>query len=170
MDQDTVIHREFHMLGRGVWILGGVALAGLIVAASNGLPMTGWRSWLGFGSTFVILACAVAYGTYRMNRINLTPSQLVVGRETFERSDFDFGFGVQPPLVLSVDEQNRVEEEWPLPPQADMRIVGGSWGRRRGTSMLVLKARETGQLLAIFSRRPAELDRALTAWLESPEP
>ncbi len=168
MGSNTIIHQEFHQLGRAVWALGAAALVLLIVAASNGLPMSGWRSWAGFGSVMLLLGCAVAYGIHRMNRITLTRQQLRVGGETFDRADFDFAFGVQPPLVLSVDEQERVEEEWPLPPQGDMRIAGGSWGRRRGTSMLVLKLARSGQLLAVFSRRPADLDRALTEWLERP--
>lgn len=169
MAAESALHQEFQCLGRTVWTAGTLAVVGLAVAASEGLPMTSWRSWLGFGSLLVVMASAVAFETYQMNRIVLTPTRLRVGRELFQRADFDFRFGVQPPLILSVEEQDRTEEEWPLPPDADMRIAGGSWGRRRGTSMLVMKEAETGRLLAIFSRRPAELDRALTAWLETPE-
>ena len=146
-----------------------LAGVGLVVATSSGLPMTGWRGWLGFYSLLVMMAGFFGYGIYQLNRIVLTPSRLRVGREVLERSDVDFRFGVQPPLVLSPIEQDRVEEDWPVPPDADMRIVGGSWGRRRGTSMLVMKEAGSGQLLAIFSRRPKQLDRALTEWLESPE-
>ncbi len=168
MTTEMVLHREFHQLGRAVWIAGATGVTMLIVAAADGLPMDGWRSWTGFIGLLVILASAMARGIHQMNRIVLTETQLQVGGDTFVPADFDFAFGVQPPLVLSVEEQERVEEDWPLPPNAFVRIAGGSWGRRRGTSMLVLKLAQSERLVAVFSRKPAVLDRLLTEWLERP--
>lgn len=108
---------------------------------------------------------------HRWNRIELTPTRLRVGKETFRPADFDFTFGVQPPLVLSPDDEERVEEEWKLPPGHDLRIAGGSWGRRRGTSMIVLREADTQQVVAIFTQNPQTLDQLLIEWIETvPEP
>lgn len=46
-----------------------------------------------------------------------------------------------------------------------MRIAGGSWGKRIGTHMVVLKEDATGDLVAIFSRDPVWFQDHLERWL-----
>jgi hypothetical protein len=162
---ESVIYREFHTLRWMTWTLSALGLLLLSYAISRDAPSDG-RFVLGaFVALFVGQFLAAIH---RVNRITLTPSRLRIGKETFERSDFDFSFGVQPPLVLSPDEASRVEEEWKLPPDHELPIAGGGWGRRRGTSMVVLREAHQSCIVAIFTRRPLELDARLTSWLEIP--
>lgn len=72
--------------------------------------------------------------------------------------------------MLSPDEEERVTEEWKLPPDHELSVAGGGWGRRRGTTMVVLREANTDRVLAIFSRHPEKLDAVLTEWLEMPGP
>lgn len=102
-----------------------------------------------------------------MNRIRLTSTHLVVGSERFRPSDFNFSFGVQPPLVLAPDEQAEIESRWKLSNDQRFRIAGGSWGRRIGSAMVVLQESDGQGVVAIFTRRPHVLDPLLTKWLET---
>jgi hypothetical protein len=159
-----VIRREFAGVQRtalACLVAGGALLVGGI---ATGLPDV-LRALAGLAGIVCLFLAWLLYGIYRMNRIVLTPDRLVVGRESFVRGDIDIVFGVQPPLVLLPDQQHRVEDLIPLPPGGEVRIVGGSWGRRIGTAMVVLRDVRTGQALAVFSHRPTVLSDRLTAWL-----
>ncbi len=168
MADETTTHREFHRLGQAVFILAPSCLALIVVAGSGGQPLSAWRVAALFAAVLGLMASYLGFGIWRMNRIILTPSQLTVGRDEFVPEDFDFSFGVQPPLILTPEQQRRIEEDWPLPPDTGVRIAGGSWGRRRGTRMLILKDAKTDELVVIFSRDSGALDKLLTAWLEQP--
>lgn len=157
-----IVHRELHSY---LWValgLGALSISLLVTSSLLDHPLGGSLVLVGVAS---LLLAAMAEGIHRMNCITLRPDGLTVGRETFSRGDLDALFGVQPSLVLQPREQDRVEEEWPVPPDADIRIAGGAWGRRRGTYLVVLREASTQDLVAIFSRHPATLDRHLTAWL-----
>lgn len=165
---DKVLYREFHTLRWVVWGLGGVSF--VLVAIAD---VYGYRKYGGLVLTAIVIFLMIQplAAIHRWNRIELTPSRLRVGKETFRPGDFDFTFGVQPPLVLSPGEEQRVEEEWKLPPGHELRIAGGSWGRRRGTSMVVLREADSQRVVAIFTRKPQLLDRLLTEWIETvPQP
>lgn len=165
---DRVLYREFHTLRWLVWMLVGISLALVVTATAQGYPLNGGLVLVAIVLFFLTQHLAAIH---RWNRIELTPTRLTVGKETFGPADFDFTFGVQPPLVLSPGEEQRVEEEWKLPPGQELRIAGGSWGRRRGTSMVVLQEADTQQVVAIFTRNPQTLDQVLTEWIETvPEP
>lgn len=163
----TVRYREFHTLRWLTWGLGGISVVLLVYSILEGAPLGGW---LVLGAFVGFFAAQFLAAIHRYNRITLTDTTLRVGKETFERSDFDFTFGVQPSLVLSPDEEERVAEEWKLPPDHELRVAGGGWGRRRGTTMVVLREANTDRVLAIFSRNPEKLDAVLTEWLEMPGP
>lgn len=157
-----IIYRE--MVGLG-WLAGALCCVciGLIgVAIAAGYP---WRGGLVLVGALGLHIAWVLWGIYRMNHIVLTADRLVVGREVFTPRDIDIFFGVQPPLVLRPGEQGRVEEAWPLPPDGDVRIAGGSWGRRIGTATVVLRDARTDQAVAVFSRHPHELSEHLGDWL-----
>lgn len=162
---EDILYKEFHMLR---WLVWGVSVASfgvLFYAISREAPANGWLVISGFVGFFVAQFLAAVH---RVNRIALTESHLRVGKETFERSDFDFNFGVQPPLVLFPDEEERVNEDWPLPPDQHLRIAGGAWGRRRGTATVMLREAGTRKVVAICTRHPLQLDDRLTEWLETP--
>lgn len=157
-----IVYRELHGY---LWValgLGALAIALFLSSSLLDHPLGG--SLVLVGVLFFLLA-VMAEGIHRMNCITLRPNGLTVGRETFSRDDIDALFGVQPALVLQPEEQDRVEEEWPVAPDATMRIAGGSWGRRRGTHLVVVREAATQDLVAVFSRDPATLDRHLSAWL-----
>lgn len=165
---DRVLYREFHTLRWLVWTLAGVSVGLVVFATARGYPLNGGLVLMAITVFFVMQHLAAIH---RWNRIELTPASLRIGKETFQPADFDFTFGVQPPLVLSPGEERRVEEEWKLPPGHELRIAGGSWGRRRGTSMVVLREADTQKVVAIFTRNPQTLDPLLTEWIETvPEP
>lgn len=165
---DKVLYREFHTLRWVVWGLGGLSFVLVGIPAASGYRENGGLVLVAIFIFFIMQHLAAIH---RWNRIELTPSRLRVGKETFGRDDFDFTFGVQPPLVLSPGEEQRVEEEWKLPPGHELRIAGGSWGRRRGTSMVVLREADSQQVVAIFTRNPQIMDQLLTEWIETvPEP
>lgn len=157
-----VIHRE--MVGlRWLAIALGLGCGGVItLAIATNYP---WRGGLVLLAAIGVHVAWVIWGIYRMNRIVLTGDRLVVGREAFTLSDIDIFFGVQPSLVLQPDETDRVEEAWPLPPNSEIRIAGGSWGRRIGTTMLVLREAHSGRTVAVFTRHPDLLSQRLEAWL-----
>lgn len=161
---EDVIHREFHTLRWMAWALWTLFTTLVVIAAVNDYPLNGGLVLVAIILFFISQPLAAIH---RWNRIELTPSRLRVGKETFTPADFDFSFGVQPPLVLSPGEERRIEEEWKLPPGHELRIAGGSWGRRRGTSMVVLRETDSRQIVAIFTRRPRVLDDLLTEWIET---
>lgn len=140
----------------------GATLFAVAITTDYAPPILGLYGVLGF---VALCAAWVAIGIYRMNRIVLTRDRLIVGRESFVRSDIDIVFSVQPPIVLDPGEQHRVEDLIPLPAGGDVRIVDGSWGRRIGTAMVLLRDGRTGRTLALFSRQPDTLATRLTAWL-----
>lgn len=160
----TVIYREFHNLGRLALGLGILSLTMFILSSVVEQPAAGWLAVMAIFTVFPLL---FAGSIYWMNRISLTPTHLVVGSETFDRSDFDFSFGVQPPLVLNPDEQAEIESRWKVDPNSGLRIAGGSWGRRIGTAMVVLRQSDGRGVVAVFTRRPEVLDPLLTQWLET---
>lgn len=162
---DTVLYREFYTLRWLTWGLGIVSIALLYYAMIDETPAAGWLVIGAFVGFFVAQYLAAIH---RVNRITLTESHLRVGKEIFERANFDFTFGVQPPVVLSPDEEGEVQEDWPLPPDDELRIAGGAWGRRRSTRMLLLREADKSCVVAIFTRHPLELDEILTGWLETP--
>jgi hypothetical protein len=159
-----IIHREFGALRWAIAVATAAGAALLAVAIATTYPATirGLCGMLGIVGLFVAW---FAVGIYRMNRIVLTDDHLIVGREVFTRDDIDPLFGVQPPVLLAPDEQHRIEDLIPLPAGGDIRIVGGSWGRRIGTATVLLRDATSGQLLAVFSRQPRLLDQRLTRWL-----
>lgn len=157
-----VIHREFHSLLWMATTLAVVAVTSITVAVARAFPARGGLVVAGIVALFVAY---FAHGIHRMNRITLTDDRLTVGRESFERADLDGLFGVQPSVLLDVDEEEQVTSQFPLPPHDDIRVAGGGWGRRAGTRMVLVRETETQDLLAIFSRRPQELDQHLSAWL-----
>lgn len=157
-----VIYQEMVGLGRLAATLCGGCLALIAVAAATDYP---WRGGMVLLAAFGLQVAWVVWGIYRMNRIVLTPDRLVVGVEAFAPSDLDVFFGVQPTLVLRPEEQERVEEAWPLPPDGDIRIAGGSWGRRIGTATVLLRDARTEQTLAVFSRRPVLFTEHVATWL-----
>lgn len=156
------LHEEFTTLRTLALALAGIAVAMMVIDNLTGYAARGWPTFLG---VVMLMIAYVLWGIHGYNRILLTPGRLRVGREVFTPDDFDRFFGVQPPLLLSPDEQEVVEEEWPVPHDADMRIAGGSWGKRIGTHMLVLKEDATGDLVAIFSRDPVWFQDHLERWL-----
>lgn len=162
---DKVLYREFHTLRWLVWTLVGVSVVLVVIATVQGYPLNGGLVLVAIVPFFVMQHLAAIHP---WNRIELTPTSLRVGKETFRPADFDFTFGVQPPLILSPGEEQRVEEEWKLPSGHELRIAGGSWGRRRGTSMIVLREADSRQVVAIFTRNPQTLDRLLTEWIDRP--
>lgn len=165
---EKMVYREFHTLRWFVWSLNGLSVVLVVIAVVNGYPLNGGLVLVAIVIFFVTQHLAVIH---RSNRIELTPSSLRVGKEMFRPDDFDFVFGVQPPLVLSPDEEHRIAEDWPLPPDHELRIAGGSFGRRLGTSMVVLREAGNRQVVAVFTRNPWILDQLLTEWIESvPEP
>lgn len=140
----------------------------VVIATLNDYPLNGVLVLTAIIIFFVLQHLAAIH---RWNRIVLTRTTLRVGKETFRPGDFDFTFGVQPSLVLAPEEDQRVTEEWKLPPDHELRIAGGSWGRRRGTSMIVLRETDSRRVVAIFTRHPEKLDPLLTEWLEAmPDP
>jgi hypothetical protein len=139
-----------------------VSAGAIVIAIATDYP---WRGGLVLLGIVVGMIAFMVEGLHRTNCVTLTPECLVVGTETFRRDQVDGLFGAQPPLVLDPDEQARVEEQWPLPPDADIRIAGGGWGRRPTMRMVVLREADTQQLVAVFSRHPRDLDRRLAAWL-----
>lgn len=157
-----ILHKEMTGLRWLAMSLAAGVLVSLCVAIATGFP---WRGGLVLLASVGLLLANAIWEIYRLNRIVLTPERLVVGREVFEPADIDIIFGVQPPLVLRPGEQHRVENETPLPPGSDVRIAGGSYGRRVGTAMVVLRDARTGQIVAVFSRTPEVLSRRLTTWL-----
>lgn len=162
MATTEILHREMTGLR---WLsialaAGSVGLLGVTIVTRY--P---WRGGLVLLAAVGMLLANGLWEVYRLNRIVLTPERLVVGPEVFEPADIDIVFGVQPPLVLGPDEQHRVENETPLPAGGDVRIAGGSYGRRVGTAMVVLRDARTGQAVAVFSRMPEVLSRRLTTWL-----
>jgi hypothetical protein len=159
-----VIHREFGALRWVVAVTAGVGGALLVVGMTTTYPAA-VRGACGMLGIVGLFAAWFMLGVYRMNRILLTADRLIVGGEAFHRDDIDAIFGVQPPLLLTRDEQHRVEDLIPVPEGGDVRIVGGSWGRRIGTALVLLRDARSGQLLAVFSRHPRMLDDRLTAWL-----
>lgn len=158
----SILHREFHSL---LWVSLGLLTTGfglLVVSVALDHPLGGGLVVIGI---VALLVGAMAEGIHRMNCIELTRDRLRVGRDSFVRADIDGLFGVQPSLVLAPEEQARVESEIPLPPDADIRVAGGGWGRRLGTHMVVLREAESLRLLAVFTRHPRRLDRLLSAWV-----
>lgn len=165
---DKVLYREFHTLRWVVYCLIGLSVVLVVVAVLNGYPLNGGLVLI---AIVIFLSMQHLAAIHSSNRIELTSSSLRVGRETFQPADFDFVFGVQPPLVLSPDEEHRIEQDWPLPPNHELQIAGGGAGRRLGTSMVVLRGADNQQVVAIFTRNHRILDRLLTEWIESlPEP
>lgn len=161
---DRVIYREFQNLRRLAWGFAALGVLLLVTGSFVDGPVGGWFVVTAIFSVFPTLFLA---GVYRMNRIMLTSNRLEVGTESFRSSDFDFSFGVQPSLVLSPQEQAEVESRWPLPEDHEFRIAGGSWGRRLGSAMIVLREVDRTYLLAVFTRRPEVLDPLLTEWIEA---
>lgn len=161
---DRILYTEMTTLGWVAMLLGGGGVALLVFAAAVGYP---WRGGLVLVGCAAILLAWMTAEVHRLNRIVLTPEQLVVGREVFTPADIDTVFGVQPPLILRPGEQHRVENENPLPPGHEIRIAGGSYGRRIGTAMVVLRDARNDQLVAVFSRRPHVFDDQLTRWLRA---
>lgn len=159
-----VIYREFQGLGWLAFSLGVVGVVLLVVSALVDQSIGGWSAVVAILVVFPVLFLG---SVYRMNRIRLSPTHLVVGSERFQRSDFDFSFGVQPPLVLAPGDQAEIESRWKLAADRGFRIAGGSWGRRVGTAMVVLQERDERGVVAIFTRRPQVLDPLLTEWLET---
>ncbi|MEE8601127.1 hypothetical protein [Euzebya tangerina] len=167
MDEE-VLYREFHWLRPTVWSLAAFSAIFLVIGVSTEWAARGWVALVGI---VLFMMANLLAGIHRMHRITCTTSTLSVGREEFTRSDFDFVFGAQPVLVMTSEEQERVENQTPLPEDHPMRIAGGSWGRYLGASTVVLREAGTTRLVAIFTRHPTELDSVLTRWLEQvPEP
>ena len=162
------IYREFHGLG---WLASALGVVGVVLFAVSSLIDESIGGWLAVAAILVVFPMLFLGSIYRMNRIVLTSTHLAVGSERFQPTDFEFSFGVQPPLVLAPDEQAEIESEWKLPVDRGVRIAGGSWGRRVATAMVVLQERDGGDLVAVFTRHPQVLDPLLTEWLETvPEP
>jgi len=157
-----ILHKEMTGLRWVAILLTGGGLVLLALSAAYGYP---WRGGLVLVASVGIMLAWMIAEVHRLNRIVLTPDRLVVGREIFAPADVDVVFGVQPPLVLRPDEQVRVENDIPLPLGHEIRIAGGSYGRRIGTAMVVLRDARNDQLVAVFSRRPDLLSRRLTHWL-----
>lgn len=158
-----VIHRELHGY---LWIalgLGALSLAAFVTSELQDHPLGGALALMGI---VAFLLAVIAEGIHRMNCITLRPDRLTVGRDTFRRGDIDALFGVQPSLVLRPDVQKRVEDDWPVPHDFAIRIAGGGWGRRWGTHLVLVRETATQDLVAVFSRDPAALDRHLGAWLQ----
>lgn len=165
---DGIVYRELVGLRSVTWGLGIASAASMAVAAGDQHVAGGW---LVLASIFGFFLVYFLSGIYRMNRIVLTRRSLLVGAERYQPEDFDLLFGVQPSLVLTPEEQHRVECDTPLPPNHEVHIAGGGWGRRIGTTMLVLRTADQRRLIAVFTRDPVTLDRLLTEWLERvPDP
>lgn len=161
---DDVIYREFHNLRRLAWAL---AVLGFILLVIGFVIDPSFSGLLVVAAIFLVFPILFLASIYRMNRIVLTPTSLDIGSESFRPADFDFTFGVQPPLVLSHEEQAEIESRWPLPADSELRIAGGSWGRRVGTAMIVLQETDHAGVVALFTRHPAVLDPLLTEWIET---
>lgn len=161
---DRALYREFHNIGR---LALGLAVLAVALLAAGSVVEGSAGGFLIVTAIFLLFPVLFLGGVHRMNRILLTAERLSVGTESFRRSDLDFSFGVQPPLVLSPAEEAEVESRWPLPADHELRIAGGSWGRRVGTSMIVLREAGGVSLIAVFTRRPDILDPLLTEWIEA---
>ncbi len=162
---NDVLYREFRTLARLAWSFGSLSVLLVVVSSASDHIFQGL---LALAAVLLVFPVLHLRSIYRMNRIVLTPSRLKVGTESFQPADFDFTFGVQPPLVLLPKEQAQIESPWPLPPDHELRIAGSSWGRRIGTAMVVLRETDSRRVVAIFTRHPEVLDPLLTEWIEQP--
>lgn len=113
------------------------------------------------------IAGVTAWSVSRYAQINLTDTQLVVGRSSFRPAQFDATFGVHGLDVLTVEERTHVESPTPIPKDATVRIPGGSFGRGAISDGLVLLGVDDVRYV-ILTRHPGELAETLRRWLEGP--
>lgn len=164
---DAPMHEELVMLGRVVPWAGVLGIAALVAETAFGSPFGGVGALVGI---LAALGAYLAWGIIARNRIRLTPGRLEVGRESYAPDDFDRWFGVQPRVLLSPEEQARVERDSPLPADAAIRVAGGGWGRLPGTRLVLVRELASGDVLAIFSRQPEHFATELAAWMLGERP
>lgn len=104
-------------------------------------------------------------GINRYSGITLTNESLRVGRELLTKDQLDRAFGVRGADALSDKERTAVELPTPIPKDASVRMLGGSYGRISGANVVVLREIDGGKKMAFSTKHPEDLIHALEAWL-----
>lgn len=148
-------------------LLAGLALYGLFSDTSRGLgyALLGAALYPVTLGIPVVIALLTLWSMDRYGAVDLTPSELRVGRTTVPTRDLDL-----PDLLLQARETPELAGRWaplidrtPLPPErvvGQAKLLGGSYGSTYGSGMLTVRL-AAGGWRGIDTKRHTELLDAL---------